>query len=163
MAKQTKKQLLFEIFRFLIVGGVATLADYLLFWVLDAGLFPLILPVEKIAWSTVSLILATGAGFCIGLFINWLLSVKFVFRAVKNEQETRSKKAFALFTIIGVIGLLLTEAGVVVLVAVFPPIALFGQTAFLGTATEKWLAKVIMTCLVLVWNYIGRKLFVFKS
>ena len=163
LAKQTKKELLYEIFRFLIVGGLATLADYLLFWVLDAGLFPLIMPVQNSAWATVSLVLATGAGFCIGLLVNWILSVRFVFRAVENAEEARSKKSFVLFTVIGVIGLLLTEVGVVVLVAVFPPISLFGQAAFLGTAMEKWLAKVVMTCLVLVWNYIGRKLFVFKS
>ena len=163
VAKQTKTQLLYEILRFLIVGGLATLADYILFWILDAGIFPLILPVQNLAWATVSLVIATGAGFCIGLFVNWILSVRFVFRAVKDKEEARSKKSFALFTIIGVIGLILTEVGVVVLVAVFPPISLFGQTAFLGTATEKWLAKIIMTCLVLIWNYIGRKLFVFKS
>ncbi|MBQ8322509.1 MAG: GtrA family protein [Clostridia bacterium] len=161
--KQTKKQLFFEIVRFLLVGGLATLADYLLFWILDAWLFPLVMPVEKPVWATVSLVLATGAGFCAGLLVNWVLSVRFVFRAVKDEKEARSKKSFAVFTVIGVIGLILTEVGVLALVAVFPPIAIFGKTALFGTETEKWIAKGIMTCLVLIWNYIGRKLFVFKS
>lgn len=161
MEKQTKKQLFAEIFRFLLVGGVATLVDYFLFWLFDGVLFPLMGSGET--WLTVSLILATALGFCGGLVVNWILSVCFVFRAVKSKEESRSKKSFAVFTLIGVIGLALTEIGVVALVAVFPPITLFGTTAFFGTGWEKWLAKGIMTCLVLIWNYVGRKLFVFKS
>lgn len=156
--KQTKKQIFWEIVRFLLVGGTATLVDYLTFWLLDAFLLPAILP-----YPTFALILATALGFCAGLIVNWLLSVRFVFRAVRSREEARSKKSFALFTLIGVIGLAITEIGVVLLVAVFPEITLFGSAALLGTAWEKWLAKAIMTGLVLIWNYLGRKIFVFKS
>ena len=70
---------------------------------------------------------------------------------------------FMIFTIIGVIGLVITEIGILVLVAILPEFSLLGSTALLGTSWAKWLAKVIMTCIVLVWNYVGRKLFVFKS
>ena len=159
-APQTKKQLFWEIFRFLLVGGTATLVDYFVFWIFDGLLFPLFMPT---AWHTFSLVLATALGFCVGLVVNWVLSVTFVFKHVKDEQEAKSKKSFALFTIIGVIGLLITELGIVLLVAVFPPITIFGTQALFGTAWEKWVAKVIMTCIVLVWNYLGRKIFIFKS
>ena len=37
--KQTKKQLFWEIFRFLLVGGTATVADYFVFWLFDGLLF----------------------------------------------------------------------------------------------------------------------------
>ena len=158
-AKQTK-QLLWEFFRFLLVGGTATLVDYFVFWIFDGLLFPLFMPT---AWHTFSLVLATALGFCVGLVVNWVLSVTFVFKHVKDEQEAKSKKSFALFTIIGVIGLLITELGIVFLVAVFPPVTIFGTQALFGTAWEKWVAKVIMTCIVLVWNYLGRKIFIFKS
>jgi putative flippase GtrA len=86
-----------------------------------------------------------------------------VFRAVRNKAEASSVKAFATFTGIGLVGLAITEIGVVTLVAVLPEIVLFGSTALLGTAWTKWLAKLIMTWIVLVWNYLGRKLFIFKS
>ena len=43
-----------------------------------------------------------------------------------------------------------------------PEITLFSSATFLGTEWKWWIMKVSMTCLVLVWNYIGRKLFVFK-
>lgn len=160
--KQTKKQLFWEIFRFLLVGGTATVADYFVFWLFDGVLFPL-LPLSGKAWEVIALILATAAGFGVGLVVNWILSVKFVFRAVRDKEEVESKKSFFIFTVIGLIGLGLTEIGVVLLVFLFPEISLFGTTALLGTEWEKWLAKVIMTCIVLVFNYVGRKLLVFKS
>ncbi len=159
--QQTKKQLFWEIFRFLLVGGIATLVDYFVFWLFDGVLFPL-LPFSA-WWGTAALILSTALGFCAGLAVNWLLSTKFVFRQVKNKEEATSKKGFAVFTVIGVIGLALTELGVLLLVAIFPEFSLFGRADLLGTTWAKWLAKVIMTCVVLVWNYVGRKLFVFKS
>ena len=87
--------------------------------------------------------------------------MKFVFRAVKNKEEAHSKKGFAIFTIIGIIGLGITELGMLLLVHIFPTITIFGVTEFL-LPWDEWFAKVIMTCIVLVFNYVGRKIFVFK-
>lgn len=156
MKRQTKKQLFLEIFRFLLVGGVATLADYLVFWIFDALVFPE-------SWGTLALVLSTALGFCVGLIVNWVLSVSFVFRETEEKISVRSKKPFLTFALIGLFGLLITELGVVLLVWAFPSFTLFGATALFGTAWEKWLAKAIMTCLVLVWNYLGRKIFIFRS
>ncbi len=161
MERQTKRQLTAEIFRFLVVGGTATLVDYFLFWLLDGVLFPL-LSTES-WWQTFSLVLATAIGFCVGLIVNWVLSVKFVFKAVRDKEEARSKKSFALFTVIGVIGLIITEVGILFLVSVLPPFTLFGRSELLGTTWVKWLARAIMTALVLIWNYLGRKIFIFKA
>ena len=157
--KQTKTQLFWEIFRFLLVGGTATVVDYAVFWLFDAFVFAWALP----AFPLLALVLATAIGFCVGLLVNWVLSVRFVFKAVKDETAVRTKKAFLLFALIGVFGLLITELGVVVLVATLPDVRLLGATALFGTAWKKWLAKAVMTCVVLVWNYLGRKIFVFKS
>lgn len=159
--QQTKKQLFWEIFRFLLVGGTATIVDYIVFWLFDGLLFPLVSSAAW--WATVSLILSTAFGFCVGLVVNWVLSVKFVFRAVRDKEEASSKKSFMLFTIIGVIGLVITEIGILLLVAILPEFALFGRMDLLGTSWVKWLAKVVMTCVVLVFNYVGRKIFIFKS
>ena len=163
MSGQTKKQLIAEFIRFLFVGGTATLVDYFTFWLFDAWIFPAVLPVEISFWHTLALVLSTAIGFCVGLVINWTLSVRFVFREVKNADEAKSKKSFALFTLIGLVGLVLTEIGVVSLVAVLPEIRLFGKTSLFGTAWKKWFAKAITTALVLVFNYLGRKILIFKS
>ena len=156
MQKQTKEQLFWEICRFLLVGAMATLVDYLVFWVFDAFIFP-----QK--WGTISLVLATALGFGVGMLVNWVLSVRFVFRATKEKIGVRSKKPFAVFALISLIGLAITELGVVLLVFAFPEIKILGRTALFGTAWEKWFAKAIMTCVVLVWNYFGRKIFIFRS
>lgn len=157
---QTKEQLFWEIFRFLLVGGGATLCDYFVFWLLDGVLFPTFSLTGGL--ETLALWIATACGFATGMLVNWVLSVKFVFRAVRNPKEVQSKKSFLTFVVISLVGLFLTLLGVWGLSEILPAFALFGKTHLLGTAWNKWLAKVIMTCLVLIWNYLGRKLLIFK-
>lgn len=155
--KQTKKQLLLEILRFLIVGGTATVFDYAVAYLFYQWLLP-----PRLVGGTLSLIVSTALGFCVGLIVNWILSVKFVFKDVKNKKEARSKKSFVLFTIIGVIGLGITELGMHLGVSFLPDVTLFSSSTFLGTEWKWWIMKVVMTCIVLVWNYAGRKLLIFK-
>ena len=89
--------------------------------------------------------------------------MRFVFLQVKDKEKVCTRKSFAVYTIIGVFGLIITELGMVGLVSVIPEFSLFGSTEFFAVTWAKWLSKIIMTWIVLVWNYIGRKLFVFKS
>lgn len=155
--KQSKKSLFLEIIRFLIVGGTATAVDYAVAYLFYQWLLP-----PSLIGGTPSLILSTALGFCVGLVVNWILSVKFVFRNVKNKEESRSKKSFVVFTVIGVVGLAITELGMHFGISLLPEITLFSSATFLGAEWKWWIMKVVMTCIVLVWNYIGRKLFVFK-
>lgn len=157
--KQTKKQLFYEILRFLLVGGTATAIDYLVFWAFDAWIFPAVFGES----ATLSLVLSVALGFSVGLIFNWIFSVVFVFRGVKNGVNVRSKKEFLTFTCIGLIGLLFNELVVLLLVWLLPEISLLGATTFLGMAWAKWLAKAVATLIVLTWNYLGRKLLIFKQ
>ncbi len=159
---QTKKQLFWEFVRFLLVGTSATIADYIVFYIFRQWLLPAEL-VPSAAWQVFSLVLATALGFVVGLLVSWSLSVRFVFQAVRDKEQAHSKKSFMLFAIIGIIGLIITEVGIVLLVWIFPTIRLFQTTSFLGVPWKEWLAKIIMTWIVLVWNYLGRKIFIFKS
>ena len=70
--KMTKKQLLLEILRFLIVGGLATLVDYAVFYLFRKWLLPPALIAESGGWDTASLVIATALGFCAGLTVNWI-------------------------------------------------------------------------------------------
>ena len=160
--KQTKTQLLLEILRFLVVGGTATVADYLVFWLLDGLLLPL-LPIDGGWWGITALIIATAFGFATGMLVNWVLSVSFVFQAVRDKKQATSKKSFMIYVVICLIGFGLTQIGVLCLSYVIPEFSLFGFTGILGTSWGKWIAKIITTCVVLVWNYLGRKFFIFKS
>ena len=158
--QQTPKRLFWEIVRFLLVGGIATLVDYAIFYIFRQWLFPQTL-FSWAGWDAWSLAIATACGFGVGLLVNWLLSVAFVFQDVKDKQQSSSKKSFWIFALIGVIGLAITEFGVLLLVYILPEITLFGTTEFL-LPWEEWLSKILMTCIVLTFNYVARKTFIFK-
>ena len=154
--KQTKKQLFWEIFRFLLVGGTATLVDWLISYLFYTWLLP-----PNLIGGIASLLLSTVLGFTVGLFVNWILSVNFVFQQVENKEQVKTKKSFLTFTVIGIIGLVINSLGML-LVPLFPMLMFFGSPTFLGTEWAWWIMKTLMTAIVLVWNYIGRKLFIFK-
>ena len=155
--KQTKKQLFWEIFRFLLVGGTATIVDYAVAYALYRWVLP-----PSVIGGEWSIILSTALGFAAGLAVNWALSITFVYKAVMDERQSRSAKSFLIFTAIGLIGLALTEVGMYFGVKLLPEITLFGSTTFLSEQWKWWICKVVMTLAVLVWNYIARKMLIFK-
>lgn len=155
--KQTKKQLLLEVLRFLIVGGIATIADYFIAYAFIHWILP-----EKIVGATWSLIVSTAMGFLVGLIVNWFLSITFVFKQVKDKEKSISNKSLLIFTVIGLIGLAITQVGMLLGEKILPSFKLFSSVAFFGEEWKWWLSKVVMTCIVLVWNYLGRKIFIFK-
>ena len=155
--KQTKEQIFWEIIRFLVVGGTATVFDYAAAYLFQTWLLP-----SSLVGAGWSLVISTAIGFFVGLLVNWLLSITFVFKAVKNKAESRSKKSFLKFSLIGAVGLFVSIAGMQ-LVRVLPSIELFGCATFLKESWTWWLMKCVMTGIVLVWNYVGRKVFVFKN
>ena len=160
--KQTGTQLFWEIVRFVLVGGMVTLVDYLCFYLVRAWILPESL-FSSGTWNAFSLAIATAVGFCVSLCVSWNLSLLFIFRAVKNKEKASSKKSFFLFAVIGVMGLILTEIGMLILVHTLPEILFFGRTECFGLPWTEWLAKMVMTFIVMVFNYLGRKLFIFKS
>ncbi len=155
--KQTKKQLFAEILRFLIVGGIATIADYFIAYAFIHWILP-----EKIVGATWSLIVSTAMGFLVGLIVNWILSITFVFKQVKDKEKSTSNKSLLIFTVIGLIGLAITQVGMLLGEKILPSFKLFSSVTFLGEEWKWWLSKVVMTCIVLVWNYLGRKILIFK-
>lgn len=155
--KQTKKQLFLEVLRFLIVGGIATIVDYAVAY---AFLHWIITP--KLVGKTWAILVSTAMGFVVGLIVNWVLSITFVFKQVKNKEESASGKSFIIFAVIGVIGLAITEAGMLLGDKILPSFELFSTVKFLDEEWKWWFSKVVMTCIVLVWNYLGRKILIFK-
>lgn len=137
------KIILWEIFRFLLVGGLATLVDWAICWVAKS-----IIPTIMVGNWSVDKSLATTCGFCVGLVVNYLLSIIFVYKNKKDEKEGKSVKDFIIFTAIGVFTLLVSYLGIYILSDLLP--------------LDYMIARVIMTAIGLVINYIGRKLLIFK-
>ena len=160
--REQNKRLFAEIFRFLLVGGLATICDYAIYLLFRKVVLPPELMVGSSAWNVASAVIATTLGFLVGLLINWVLSVIFVFRDGTKKVEVGSKRDFIVFTVIALIGLVFTQISVGVGVELVPAFALFGVETFLTLAWNEWLLKGVTTCIVLVFNYFARKKYIFN-
>lgn len=138
------KQILREFMRYTIVGGLSFLVD----------LGMIVLFRELVFRSTSEAVLAvcTAIGFVCGLAANYLLSMVFVFTTETQQKKTRTVKAAVIYAAVGIIGFLLTEIGMYI------GVLIAGSEGF-------WyvLVRCIVAGVVLVWNYAGRKIFVYKG
>ncbi|MBQ8425557.1 MAG: GtrA family protein [Clostridia bacterium] len=147
-----KHKKLCEILRFIVVGGIATVIDYIVMgivlYLFDPGLYPHFYNV----WigggepSTIATVVGTGMGFCVSLVANYLLSVLFVY---EEKGSSKTVKGAIMFAVFSAIGLLLNMAGM-----------------WLGydiCGINEWVTKILMTFIVLVYNYLTRKLFIFND
>jgi putative flippase GtrA len=139
------KVILLEVFRYLLVGGLATIIDWGLYAICYQFIFPQDQLIFGINWG---LSASTTIGFIGGLIFNYLLSIYFVFTNTKDKNSGKSVKDFTVFAIIGVVGLFIKLIGMQVFVE--------------NLRIYHLIAQVIMTIIVLAWNYIGRKVLIFK-
>lgn len=152
------KDLLWEIFRFLLVGGLATIADWLVSFIVSA-----ITPEIMISSWNVKDTLATICGFVVGLIINYILSIVFVYKNKKDENSGKSVKDFILFTVIGVIVLLFQILFIYLLNDLLFNKVLCWNTVLIENLTYGYiLSRVLATAIGLVLNYLARKKFIFK-
>ena len=119
--------------RYLFVGGIAFIADFTVMVALTE------LCNLHYSWGVT-------AGFGVGLAVNYLLSIYWVF---SERNVSDSKLEFLIFSLVGVAGLLLTHG-----------IVWFGEEVL---SIEYWIAKIVAVALVLVWNFSARKLLLFRN
>ena len=127
------KKLFVQIMKFALVGGVATVID----WVIYYCLYNLL---------KINPLIANIGAFSVSVIYNYIASVKWVFD-VNNKKS--KKQMFTEFIIFSIIGLLLTE-GII----------------YLGTDLLKidaMIIKIIATGIVMVFNFITRKIFLEKN
>ncbi len=147
-----------EFARYLVVGGASFLVDwgtlFLTFQYVFTGLEGRQLAIPTAAGSIVigdwRLIAATAAGFILGLVFNYIFSLLWVFRSAQQQNKGKTVGAFIIFTVIGVIGLLLTEVGMEL------------GTRWVGK-DYYMLVKIFVAGVVLIWNYVARKILIFKD
>ena len=147
--KQSKKQLLGEIARFLLIGGFATIVDYVVFY-LSTYLF------FKGLDDSTNKIISTFLGFVAGLIINWIFSARFVY---KYEKKTTNKQLL-IYIAICVAGLLITELGIFLAMPLYETLYVTIIVTF-----DFWqlFFKCLMTVIVLILNYLGRKYLIFNK
>lgn len=122
--------------RYLFTGGLA--------FVVDFGLFALCLYVLE--WHY---LLANLVGLVAGLVLNYALSVAWVFTACERKLEKRKTAEFLVFALVGFIGVGLNELLMLLMVDVFE--------------WQEMLSKMVAAIVVLMWNFGGRKLILFRG
>ena len=129
---ETTNNIVVQLFRYVFVGGIAFVADW--------GMLVLLHEAVKI-----NVYLATAIAFVFGLIVNFFLSKKFVFK--EKSEKTNGLGEFVTYGIIGVIGLGLTEVIMWLL---------------LKLSIIYMMAKVIAAVIVLLWNFIARKIILYR-
>jgi putative flippase GtrA len=121
-----------QFLRYLVVGGIAFVADF--------GVLVVCTEICGIHYLT-----SAAFGFAAGVLMNYLLSIAWVFssRAISNRRLE-----FAIFVVIGVLGLGLNE------------LAMWTLVALAGLAYP--VAKLVAAGAILVWNFSARKLVLFN-
>lgn len=153
-----------EIMRFVLVGGLATVIDFLAMgitlYAFDSSLYPHFYNVFFGGGkpSALAANVGTGIGFLVGLLANYLLSIIFVFNE-KGKSKTAS--GFIKFSVFSAIGLGIHEVGMFFM---YNKLYLdWGIISNISEGAWVWLIKIILTAVVLVYNYVTRRLFIFKK
>ncbi len=124
-----QEKLLIQIFKFGIVGGIAFVIDYV----------SLIVCKEVFHLNT---LLAAAIAFTISVIYNYIASVKWVFDVNKEKDE---KTNFIIFIVLSIVGLIITEI-----------IMWFGTDVL---KISYLIIKIVATAIVMVFNFITRKMF----
>ena len=155
MKFEEKNPKLFEIFKFLIVGGFATIIDMLamavVLYVFDPKLYEynfLNTVIGNQEPSDLVAVLGTGVGFIFGLIFNYIFSIIFVFTS-SNTDFAKTKTGFVVFALLSSVGFVIHTVGMALGYGVL--------------GINEWVVKIVLTLVVLVFNYISRKKVIFKN
>ncbi|EJW91615.1 GtrA family protein, partial [gut metagenome] len=125
----TMRTLLAQLAKFGVVGVAATVIDFGVMNLLHYALH-------------LDILIANTAGFTISLVFNYAASMKFVF---EHRDGMSRRREFAIFVVLSIVGLLLNDGIVLALNK--------------GLQLEANIAKVAATALVMVYNFVTRKVF----
>ncbi len=139
--------LFWEIFRFAIVGLVAAVFDFAFCF-----LFQFIVFKGNNAFYVTGI--STGMGFLIGVIINYLMSTYMVYKNAK-DNTSKTAKGVILFFVLALIGLFL---GIGIQYFLYDFLNLKKGISFFSYP----ICFVTRTLIVMVYNYISRKLVIYR-
>lgn len=147
MESEKKNKLIKQLLKFGVVGGLSFLIDFAITLVVSAILRAAGVSVESAA--TVGGLF----GFCISLVFNYFMSMKFVF---ERRDGMDRRKEFIIFTLLSMVGLGINELilyyGVIICDKLMPQLVLDYPTVVTAGV------KMVATGIVMVYNFISRKL-----
>ena len=125
----SKEILLIQIFKFIIVGGIATIIDWIIYY-------------ACYNYFKINPLISNIISFSISVIYNHIASVKWVFDVKKDKSK---KRMFIEFMIFSIIGLVLTELLLLIFIN--------------KLEINKMISKIIATIIVMIFNFITRKKF----
>jgi cell wall teichoic acid glycosylation protein gtcA len=125
------KQTSIQFFFYLIVGGLATIVEWVAFYVLSS-LF-------KVHYAP-----ATSLAFILSTAANWLFGRLIMFR---DSKQSTAKELLKIY-MVSIIGLLMNIA------------IMFVAIEKLGI--QEMISKIVATGIVFIWNFLIRKLVIYK-
>lgn len=151
------KRLIEQMLKFGVVGVICFFIDYVI------GLLTLnaVMAIGVFGDNSFSMGSQIGSalGFTVSVIVNYILSFKFVF---ERKEDMNRKAEFVVFIILSVIGLGLNQ-----LIIWVCTVQVYNQVGWiqklLGYNLAYTAAKVIATAIVMVYNFITRKIFLEKK
>lgn len=125
-------RILTEFIRYVFVGGLAFLLDFSTLYLLTS--------IFNVYYLT-----SAAIGFVLGLTCNYILSVRWVF---SSRTIAKPYLEYGIFALIGIVGLSLNE------------LVIWLLTDFAGLHYIS--SKIVATAVVFFWNFLGRKLMLFR-
>ena len=145
--KNNSNLIYWEIFRFAIVGLVAAVFDFALSYIIQFIIF-------KGNQNILVTILSTAGGFIIGVVINYLMSTFMVYKAAKSNFS-KSLKGILFFVGLAIVGLFI---GIGLQTFLYNYLFLTVRVKFFSYPID----FIIRTLIVMIYNYISRKLLIYK-
>lgn len=139
-------KLLAQIIKFTAVGGISFFVDFAVYTVM-CNLLGIHYQIAGIC------------GFAVSVVVNYILSMRYVFA---SKEDMSKKKEFIIFVVLSLIGAFINACILYLCVDVIYAVSNGLQTLL----SEKWmniLAKIIATFVVMVYNFISRKVFLEKK
>lgn len=139
-------KLLVQIIKFTAVGGISFFVDFAVYTVM-CNLLGIHYQIAGIC------------GFVVSVVVNYILSMRYVFISKENVSK---KKEFIVFVVLSLIGAFINSC--ILYVCVDMVYAFSAELQML--MNEKWMnvfAKIIATFVVMVYNFISRKIFLEKK
>lgn len=129
MNKLLSNNLINQILKFAVVGGLAFIIDYGILYVLTEYL-------------NVYYLISSIISFTVSVIFNYILSIKWVFDVNKKQDI----KEFIIFVVLSIIGLIINSVIMYLMVDIMHIHYMF--------------SKLVATAIVMVYNFITRKIFI---
>jgi len=126
------KKLIAQFMKFGIVGVIAFLIDY--------GLM-----VALTEFFGVPYLISNTISFTVSVVFNYVASMRYVF---ERRDDMSRRREFIIFVVLSIIGLILNDLFMWLFVSVW--------------LIDYRIAKIIVTVLVAIWNFVTRKIFLEK-